>query len=88
MKDEVLEFYPEAIKVKRKPKKCPVCGFELVAVILYGEPVYNPQLCRQLEERSVTLGGCCIVNNAPKWQCTRCGTKFYMETGISLKEEE
>jgi ribosomal protein L37AE/L43A len=86
LSEEYLE--PKIITVKRKPMKCPVCGFETVATILYGEPIYSPQLCKQMEERTVTLGGCCIYPRKPRWECTKCKTKFSRDTEFYIDEED
>jgi len=46
--------------LKRKPKKCPKCGFSPVASILYGMPAYDEELERKLEDKPLVLGGCVI----------------------------
>ena len=63
--------------LKRKPKKCPKCGFSPVASILYGMPAYDEELERKLEDKSLVLGGCLEELNAPKWQCAGCDMQFY-----------
>jgi len=83
MKDKFLseeDVEPEEITVKRKPRKCPVCGFKPVATILYGDIGYSPQLSEQMEKREVVLGGCSIYPDKPRWQCSKCGTKFYRKS--------
>jgi len=80
MKDDLLEeknIESEKIRVESKPEKCPVCGFSPVATILYGDIGYSPQLSQQMEKREVVLGGCSIYPDKPRWQCSKCGTKFY-----------
>jgi len=63
--------------LKRKPRKCPKCGFSPVASILYGMPAYDEELERKLEDKSLVLGGCVVGHEDPKWQCTGCGKEFY-----------
>jgi len=67
----------EKRRVKSKYEKCPICRFSPVATILYGDIGYSPQLSEQMEKREVVLGGCSIHPDKPRWQCTKCGTKFY-----------
>ena len=62
-----------------KPRKCPKCGFSPVATILYGEPAFSKELKIEMEKGLVTLGGCCIWDGDPKWECSRCGVKIYKE---------
>ena len=66
---------------KRKPRKCPVCGVASIANILYGMPVFNPQLERKLAEKKVILGGCVISDDDPSWGCTECESVFFKEGG-------
>ena len=63
--------------LKRKPRKCPKCGFSPVASILYGMPACDEELERKLEDKSLVLGGCVVGYDDPKWQCTSCGKEFY-----------
>ncbi len=77
MKNELLteeSTRSEKIRVKSKPEKCPV------STILYGNIGYSPQLSEQMEKREVVLGGCSIYPDKPRWQCSKCGTKFYKES--------
>ena len=67
---------------KRKPRKCPKCGFSPVADILYGYVQFNNEEDEEKfreEEKAgkFVLGGCCIGNNDPQWQCSRCGIELY-----------
>lgn len=61
----------------RKPKECPECGKAPLASIVYGMPIYNAELERELKEGKVTLGGCCVSHDDPRWECTHCGLKIY-----------
>ena len=63
---------------KRKPEKCPACGAVAVASIQYGYPdMSDPRLKRDLEAGRVVLGGCCISDDDPAWQCTGCGARIW-----------
>ena len=62
---------------KRKPRKCPKCGFSPVASILYGTPAFDEELERKLNDKSLALGGCLVGIDDPKWKCTSCDPEFY-----------
>ena len=61
----------------RKPRKCPACGSNIVAAILYGMPDMSEELQSKIESGNVVLGGCCQEMNGPVWQCSQCGTSIY-----------
>jgi len=69
----------EKLIYKRKPRKCPVCGTGKIAEILYGLPVFNPELDKKLKEGDIVLGGCIVSDDDPSWCCTKCDTVFYKE---------
>ena len=71
--------------VRRKPIKCPNCGFRPVANYQYGFPYFNDELERDLENKKIVLGGCCISEDNPLWHCTNCKTDFYLQVE-SLEE--
>jgi hypothetical protein len=55
-----------------KPDRCPECGSEKVASILYGLPMFDEELERRLNAGEVVLGGCCVLGDDPLWQCMEC----------------
>ena len=59
--------------VTRKPLKCPHCGGKVVRII-YGEP--TPETFEAAERGDFALGGCCINELSPDWQCISCGHQF------------
>jgi len=59
-----------------RPSKCPQCGSLRVAAILYGLPIFDDGLRRDLEAGRVVLGGCCVSNDSPAWRCLACGHKW------------
>ena len=67
------------IKVKRKPRKCPQCGTARIADILYGMPIFDSELEKELKDGKIALGGCVISDNDPTWKCVDCGTNIYKE---------
>jgi hypothetical protein len=56
----------------RKPKKCPKCGYEKIAEILWGNPAWSKKLEKDLAAGKVALGGCCVEENNDQWQCGSC----------------
>lgn len=81
-KEVSLEF-PEKAKeqplvLPEKPEdlSCPSCGSQSIAAILYGLPAMSEELNKAVENREVTLGGCVVHEEAPRWACNACGHKF------------
>ncbi len=64
---------------KHKPRKCPKCGSNKVAAILFGLPVYSEKLQQDMDSGKIVLGGCCVTDHDPTWQCVDCGTGIYKE---------
>jgi len=59
-----------------KNLKCPRCGSEDVAEVVYGWiPSLSENLKRDLDNRKIVLGGCCVDSNA-RWQCNKCKRKW------------
>ena len=57
-----------------KPEFCPSCGSRSVVRIAYGLP---DELGEEAARRgAITLGGCILVENAPKWHCRDCSHKW------------
>lgn len=71
-----MEYYSE-----NKPIKCPSCGSQNVAPILYGMPSYKARL----EERAgrLIIGGCMRPSNGPSWGCRDCKTNIYKKDSAS-----
>ena len=64
-------------KSVKKPDKCPNCGFDKIAYILYGLPNFTPSLRNEIRENKIALGGCFISDESPTWKCVACNTKIY-----------
>ena len=60
-----------------KPDKCPHCGSNRIANILYGYPAYSEELEADRASGRITLGGCYVSNDDPVWQCADCRIKIY-----------
>ncbi len=61
----------------KKPIRCPVCGSKKVVPILWGLP--SEEGGRRAHDGEVVLGGCCVSDRDPSWQCRNCGTQIYRE---------
>ena len=79
--------------------KCPKCGCESFAKILYGTPAFDDDfrlpasLQKQLDNKEVILGGCCIHPDSPKYMCLDCHFKygsqpFYIEDNADHWKKE
>lgn len=60
----------------RKPRKCPACNSSRIADILYGFPDFSV-LQKDIDAGRITLGGCCVTDDDPKWQCLDCEIEIY-----------
>ena len=58
--------------------KCPKCGSEKVASVLYGMPVFDEELEARIDAGDVVLNGCEIVLGDPMhpYECQECGFRF------------
>jgi hypothetical protein len=61
----------------RKPSKCPSCKEKRIAAILYGLPAFSPELESDIEAGRIVLGGCCVTDDDPAWQCNVCGAQIF-----------
>lgn len=62
-------------KPQRPKRTCPKCGSDKVARILYGLVAYD-DVKNDLKAGRITLGGCCVTDESPAWECTQCGKKW------------
>ena len=63
----------------KKPKKCPRCNSLKIAKILWGMPNMDEELRHALNTGEIILGGCCISEYNPEWQCVDCETKLFIK---------
>ena len=64
-------------KLSDKRVKCPKCGSTRIANILYGLPAYSIELMDNIHAGKVALGGCCVTDDDPVWECANSETKIY-----------
>lgn len=65
-----------SLEVIRRPKRCPRCGGE-VCDILYGEPTSTwEEDYLASTGRKAVLGGCCLHEGMPDYECEDCGQQF------------
>ena len=60
----------------RGTRRCPGCGGESIAHILWGLPAMSEKLREDLQAGRVMLGGCCVEPNSAEWHCNECGTEW------------
>jgi len=68
------------LSMTSKPDTCPECGSKKVASIFYGLPMFNEELERRLSTGEIVLGGCCVCEDDPIWQCLECQDSFGHQT--------
>ena len=56
--------------------KCPKCGSERVAMVLYGMPAFDKELEAKIDAGDVVLNGCCIDGPTFPYECRGCGVRF------------
>jgi hypothetical protein len=59
--------------------KCNKCGSKDVAEYLRGLPEYDDELQKQLDNKEVVLGGCCVRGDGldAGWRCNECGNDIF-----------
>ena len=60
---------------KTEQERCPKCKSKNVAWILWGYPNMN-LIQEELDKGEITLGGCIITDNDPKWECNDCSWRW------------
>lgn len=77
--NEKTNLKDEKIFRKRKPQICPSCNSKNVATILWGYPLETAELNKALQENKIILGGCCVSEDEPTWQCTDCYAEIWSD---------
>ena len=54
---------------------CPECKSKSIALIFWGYPNMD-SIQNELDRGEITLGGCMISDNDPKWECNECGWRW------------
>lgn len=62
----------ERYEYSTKPKKCPPCRSTRIVNIMYGLPAFSKKLEDDLNSGKIVLGGCCVSDDDPRWQCLDC----------------
>ena len=57
-----------------KQVTCPKCGSKKKTRILYGLP--SREGFEAADRGEVVLGGCCVSDESPVWECDDCGKQF------------
>jgi hypothetical protein len=61
--------------IHEKPK-CPKCGSDKLASLLYGLPIEDDYLHERVRRREVILMGCTVGPDDPQLQCLECDYQF------------
>ena len=69
------------------PDKCPKCGAPVYR-ILYGLPTMSEEEYFKTYHEHVIYGGCCVSEDDPEWQCSKCGAKIYHAQQIPKTNRE
>ena len=69
--EEEVEAHP--------PDKCPACGGNRFGSYLWGMPLPDDELFRQMDQDEVRLGGCVIFGDEPCWFCRDCDADILEE---------
>lgn len=59
----------------KKNPACPKCYSENTTYIVYGLPPFDVNYEEEYD-RKVSLGGCCLGEESPKWACQDCQNKW------------
>ena len=51
---------------------CPECGKSWIAEIRWGYFPCTDVIQDKLDKKEITLGGCLVTDNDPKWECNNC----------------
>lgn len=62
--------------MKKETIRCPECGSENIAEVLWGMPAFDEELEEKLADGSIVFGGCCISPADSDWHCNDCGCEF------------
>ena len=69
----------------KQPITCPYCNSRNIAKFLYGMPVFNVKLEKELAKGKVILGGCCIEMDAPTFHCNDCKKEWNSDNVKKVK---
>ena len=72
-----MVYYPP-FQICALAQKCPECGSSKVARIIYGYLELSKDLKKDLDAGKTRLGGCCVSEDSPVWECNFC----YHEWGV------
>ena len=56
--------------------KCPKCGSKNIGRYIYGLLLFSDELLKEVDSGKIILGGCCIMDDAPKYHCNACNEDF------------
>ena len=71
MSDKIIHL--EDRRRSKETVRCPRCGTDDIAKIVYGYP--SDELLHSKDE-NIRLGGCVVFDDSPDWECKQCGECF------------
>jgi len=57
-------------------KECICCSSKNVVPIFWGYPADMDYVLKLAEEKKLVLGGCCVNDNDPAFECLDCGRRY------------
>jgi len=67
------------LRTAEKPRHCPWCGSDKIALLLSGMPVFIPELENALDDGGIAIGNLEKGADQPAWQCTDCCAQFFRD---------
>lgn len=68
----------QEVEMNKGKAKCPYCGSKDTSEYIYGLPVLDDEMKKQIESGEIILGGCEIDPSKPmsERKCNTCGRDF------------
>lgn len=80
--------WPRTWRTATFGRACPACGERSGRPILRGMPSNDVFQALERGEISIVVGGCCVAEDDPSHECTRCGTRFGSSRGQIIDDSD
>jgi hypothetical protein len=67
----------------QRPAKCPACGSDRIAEILFPSPAIDKKLQDALKAGRAVPAGRASTGNDPRWRCLKCRFEWGHPRGLS-----
>ena len=76
----------QEVEMNKGKAKCPYCGSTNTSEYIYGFPVLDDEMKKQIESGEIILGGCEIdpSGSMPERKCIACGKDFQIHSETPL----